>query len=421
MRGVLARSDLRLAVAGRTVSMFGDQALWLAMGIWVRQLTGSNAAAGLVFFFFGVPALASPLAGLLVDRVRRRPLLVATEGTLGILVLSLLFVRGAGQVWLIYAVIFCYGVAGTITASARSALFRTMIANDDELASVNGFMQTMQEGLRLIAPIAGAGLFSWLGGGAVAIVDAATFAIVVTAFGLLRVDEPVPAPRSSHWRAEVSAGARHLWRTVALRRMTITVGVALLVVGFSETLLFSITTDGLHRAASFVGVLAVAQGVGAIAGGLTATRVMRALGESRTVALGLVLFGIGAVGLVAPTIAIVLPAMAVAGAGVPWLIVALFTALQRWTPHELQGRTFSAVDVLITTPQTLSIGLGAALVSVVDYRVLVVVMAAVVLACGGWLLTRPAVGEDRGRVADAAAGDAEPVGQRRVGPHDAPP
>ncbi|PZS02378.1 MAG: MFS transporter [Pseudonocardiales bacterium] len=390
MRAALRRPDLRLALIGRTVSMFGDQALWLAMGIWVRQLTGSNGAAGLVFFFYGVPSLLAPLSGLLVDRVRRRPLLVCTEGLLGVAVLSLLFVRGAGQVWLIYAVTFVYGCAGTITASARSALFRTLLPDDDELASINGLMQTAQEGLRLVAPIVGAGIYSWAGGPAVAILDAATFAVVVTTFSLLKVTEPAPHPRTSHWRAEVGAGVQHLWRVVTLRQMTMAVGVALLVVGFGETLVFAVTTDGLHRAASFVGVLLTAQGVGAIGGGLTAARAMRRFGEARTVACGLALFAIGVAGLLVANLWPVLVGIAVAGAGVPWLIVALFTALQRLTPNELQGRTFSAVDVLVTTPQTISIGVGAGLVSVVDYRVLVAIMVVVIAACAGWLITRSA-------------------------------
>jgi MFS family permease len=385
---VWARRDIRLALLGRVVSMFGDQALWLANGIWVRELTGSNAAAGLVFFFFGLPTLCSPLSGLLVDRVRRRPLLVSTEACLGAFVLCLLFVHGPGQVWLIYAVTFVYGCAGTITASARSALFRTLIEDDDQLASVNGLMQTAQQGLQLVAPVTGAALFAWLGGPAVAMIDTATFAVVVAAFGLLRVHEPRPEGHRSHWRVEVSAGIRHVWQTTALRQMTVAVGVSLLVVGFFETLIFSVATVGLHRGASFVGVLASAQGVGAIVGGLSAVRVMRVIGESRTVACGLLLVGLGACGLMAPDVGIVLPAAAVAGTGVPWLIVALFTALQRWTPTRLQGRAFSAVDVLISTPQTASIGLGALLVAVVDYRLLVAVVAVVVLASGLWLITR---------------------------------
>ena len=76
------------------------------------------------------------------------------------------------------------------------------------------------------------------------------------------------------------------------------------------------------------------------------------------------------------------------GVGIPVIVVALYTLLQRTTPGPLQGRTYSAIEVLVGTPQTLSIALGAAAVAVVDYRLLLLVEAAVVAAAGAWLLTR---------------------------------
>ncbi len=407
MRAVLARRDLRVIVGAEAISMFGDQALWLALGIWAKQLTGSNAAAGMVFFFFGVPTLCSPLSGLLVDRVRRRPLMIVSQLTLAAVVCLLLLVHDRDQLWLIYAVIFGYGLVGTVTASARSALLRTMVPDDGDLASVNGLLQTVREGMRLVAPVAGAGLFAVVGGGVVAILDAATFIVVATAFLLVRVAEPAPHPAEGHWRAEITAGARHLWRTLPLRQITLAVGIALLVVGFTETLVFAVADQGLHRSPSFVGVLEVAMGVGAIAGGLTAGAAVRRYGETLVGAAGLVLFAAGSALLTAPLVGVVLPGMAVLGAGVPWLIVALFTLLQRLTPGHLQGRTYSAVDVLVGIPQTLSIGIGAGLVAVVDFRVLLVTMAAVVCASGVWLATR-AVGAVRVRPAPAPAG-ADPM------------
>ncbi len=388
MGSVLARRDLRIIIGAEAVSMFGDQALWLAMGIWAKQLTGSNAAAGIVFFFFGVPTLLSPLSGMLVDRVRRKPLMIICELSLAAAVLLLLLVHSRDQLWLIYIVIFGYGLAGTVTASARSALLRTMVPDDDQLASVNGLLQTVREGMRLIAPVAGAGLFAWLGGGAVAILDAATFVVVATGFLIVRVVEPKPHRTEAHWRAEITAGVAHLWRTLPLRQITVATGIALLVVGFTETLVFAVVDQGLHRSPSFVGVLEVAMGVGAIAGGLTAGKAVQRYGETLVAAAGLVLFAAGSALLTVPLIGVVLPGMAVLGAGVPWLIVGLFTCLQRLTPNELQGRTFSAVDVLISTPQTVSIGVGAGLIAVVDFRLMLAIMVAVVLASGIWLASR---------------------------------
>src|ERR1700761_2327018 len=102
MRRLLKVRDARVYLGGQVFSLFGDTALWLAMVIWVKTRTGSNAAAGLVFFFANAPVLLAPLTGLLVDRVRRRPLLIAVNAATGGAVLLLLLVHGRGQVWLGY-------------------------------------------------------------------------------------------------------------------------------------------------------------------------------------------------------------------------------------------------------------------------------------------------------------------------------
>ena len=67
------------------------------------------------------------------------------------------------------------------------------------------------------------------------------------------------------------------------------------------------------------------------------------------------------------------------------------TALQVRTPLRLQWRVSSAADVFISTPQTVSIAVGAALIAVVDYRLLVVAESAAVALCAAYLLTRRAV------------------------------
>src|SRR5947208_8854024 len=83
MRRLLAHRDTRLLLLGQSLSLLGDRAMFLALGIWVKTLTGSNAAAGMVFFVYIAPALAAPLAGLLVDRVRRRRLMIVTDLSIG--------------------------------------------------------------------------------------------------------------------------------------------------------------------------------------------------------------------------------------------------------------------------------------------------------------------------------------------------
>jgi hypothetical protein len=76
------------------------------------------------------------------------------------------------------------------------------------------------------------------------------------------------------------------------------------------------------------------------------------------------------------------------GLSLPWVLVGLTTLMQRATPPELQGRVYAAADAVITTPQTISIVAGAALVGIVGYQALQAGMAAANLLAGAYLLGR---------------------------------
>jgi MFS family permease len=370
MRGLLAIRDARVYLAGQSLSLLGDTALWLALGIWAKDLTGSNGAAGLVIFCIAAPMLLSPLSGLLVDRVRRRTLLLVVNLATLAAVLPLLAVHDRGDAWILYAVATANGISYSLLGPAQSALLATILP-DALLAEANALLQTVRESLRLVAPVAGAGLYAVAGGAAVALLDAGTFALAALSVAALRVREPRPEPDHEPWHAAVAAGARHLARTFPLRELTLAGAITLLTLGFSETLLFAIADDGLHRPVSFVGVLMAAQGVGAIAGAVSCSRAVRGGGEVRVSGLGLAIFAAGAALTAAPELAPVLVGKALFGFGLPWIVIPLLTLLQRLTPPHLQGRTYSAAELLLSGPQTVSIALGAALIAVVDYRVLI--------------------------------------------------
>ena len=387
MRRVLAIRDARIFLAGWTLSVFGDWAMFIVLGVWAKDLTDSNSAAGLVFFALAAPSLFSPLAGVVVDRLSRKRVMIWTYSAEAVVVLSLLFVHDRGDIWLLYAVTVFYGTAGLLAGSARSALM-TVICPRELLGEANGMFQTVREGLRLVAPLVGAGIYAATGGGAVAVLDSASFVAVVIAVVFLRTPEPRFERDEHHFVAEVLAGARHIVRTPALKKIVFTCGVCLLVVGFSETVIFAVLDQGLHRPTSFFGVLSSLQGAGAIAGGVTAARILRRLGDAKLVGLGMALFALGDLTFVSASLPLILVGIAVAGAGIAWLIVGFGTAIQLRSPDRLQGRVFSAADAIISTPQTVSIALGAALIAAVDYRALVVVEAAVTMLCAFYLVTR---------------------------------
>jgi MFS family permease len=368
VRQLLRIRDARIFLAGWTASQFGDWAMIIVLAVWAKALTGSNASAGLVFFALAAPSIFAPLAGMVVDRVRRRPLLMTVYSIEAVVVLSLLFVHDRGDVWILYAMAVFIGTFGTLAASARSALMTTTIPRE-LLGEGNAIFQSTREGLRLIA----------------------SFVFVVAALLLMRTPEPRFERVEHNFMSEALAGAKHIIHTIQLRQIVFSTGAALLVVGFSETIIFAVIDQGLHRPPSFLGVLSSLQGIGAIAGGLTAARGLRVLGDVRVAGLGMAGFAVGEFAFVSSSLPLVAVGVVVAGFGVSWFIVGLMTALQVRTPLRLQGRVSSAADVFISTPQTVSIAVGAALIAVVDYRLLVVVESVAVAFCAAYLLTRPAV------------------------------
>jgi MFS family permease len=386
MRTLLSYRDARLLLAGQTLSAFGDWAMLIVLAVWMKSLTGSSALAGLTFFVFAAGSLLAPLGGLLADRMRRRPLMIVSDCVLGAFVLVLLFVHDRSDAWLIYAVALAYGALGTVFFPARAALLKIMLP-EELLADANGALTATREGLRIIAPLAGAGLYTVLGGSAVAVLDSATFAASAFFLSRMRVTEEKPAPPEHHFVREVTAGLRHVWETLPLRQIVGGVAVALLVVGFAETLIFYVIA-ALGKQPSFFGVFATIQGVGSIAGGVTAAAVLRRVGDVRLVGLGLALFAFADLCLIVPSLGVVLVAGPIAGIGVSWAIVGFATALQMRTPLVIQGRVSAAADLTLSVAQTTSIATGALLSTFVDYRILFGVMAAVVLASGGYLLTR---------------------------------
>src|SRR5699024_1367862 len=142
--------------------------------------------------------------------------------------------------------------------------------------------------------------------------------------------------------------------------------------------IFEVIEQALEKPPAFFGILATVQGGGSILGGVISSRVLRRWGPARTVGASLALIAAAtavfaldlAAGVMLP---LVIAAMFVAGVSIPWMVVALVTTRQRLTPPRLQGQTAAAANLALNVPQIASIAAGAALVSIVPYRVLLMV------------------------------------------------
>ncbi|MCG7527075.1 MFS transporter, partial [Streptomyces sp. OfavH-34-F] len=196
-----------LFLAAVVVSGFGSSAMTLAAGIWVKSLTGSDALAALALFAVWLPVLCGPLLGAVADRLPRKPLLVGSNVLLAVLLTGLAAVDPAGRVWLLFAVLLVYGCGSVLMDAAEAALVAGAV-EPGLLGDFNGLRMMANEGMKLVAPLTGAGLYARFGGGAVALLDAVSFALAAGLYALLRVrrtDRPGPGGRGG-----TAAGLRRL-------------------------------------------------------------------------------------------------------------------------------------------------------------------------------------------------------------------
>ncbi|MFK3983624.1 MFS transporter [Micromonospora sp. NPDC050397] len=379
-----------LFVGVSLVAGFGGTAMSLAAGLWALDLTGSTSLAALAAACVFAPSLLGPALGVLVDRLPRQPLLVGTSLAMAGLLLLLFAVRSADQLWLLYTVLLGYGVSYVLLDAAEAAVLPAALP-DDQLGGLNGLRMSAQEGTKLVAPLVGAALFSWLGGPAVALLSAALLGTAAALYAAIRttaslagdghvVPEPRPVGRSRD-------GVDFLLGHRPLRAVVLVASVTMLMSGLGSAVLYAVVRDGLHQPATFAGVITSVHGIGSIAGGLLAGRLLDRYGEPFLAGWGALLFAAGTALRCLPWSPAVLVSAVLMGAGLPWTVVAAMTAVQRRTPHALLGRVAATATSLVFAPTSIALLAGAGLLAVVDYRIPLGTSALGTLLAGGWLLT----------------------------------
>lgn len=357
---VLRDRDAGLYLGAVVVSGFGTSSLWLASGVWVKDMTGSDALAALCMLAMWAPSLAGPALGTLADRVRRRPLLICLNLGLAALLPVLFAVGSPDRLWILYAVLLVYGAAGTVHDAAESALVTTVVGTG-LLGDFNGLRMAVTEGMKLVAPLTGAGLYAAWGGPAVACLDAASFVLAAGMCALLRVREERPVPSGTGWWRETAEGTRHLWGHPALRPLVLAGGLTMLFTSLAGTAVYAVV-DRLGHSPAYLGVLYAAQGAGSVAAGLLAGPALRRLGARRLAAAGIALTAVAAAARAVAWDPVALASSVAGGLGLPCVLIAALTAVQERTPGPLLGRATATANTLMFTPTAVGLAAGAGLV-----------------------------------------------------------
>lgn len=365
--GLLREHDTRLIVGAVGISALGDFLLWIPLTLHLQEETGSGIAVAALFVALWAPAVVlAPVAGLLVDRLEARGvLLVASLGQAAIAAAMAIALDSVA------AILVLAGLLGVGFAVAQPAEFSLvpLIGRDDRLTEINGLVETARYIGMTAGPALG-GVLAALGGTEIAmLVNAATFVAVALAALLLRTRRH-PAARSPGEQPERARdGVVYLFRDRTLGLVMAVVFVSLLFMTASATAEVFFLKEDLEVSDALYGAFFGAWTLGMVVGAVAVARRIPA----GAYALGVLLaVGIQGAGLGLPT-----AWLAVGFGAAMWFIgglghgtknVLARTLIQERVPHRLHGRAFAAYNGLRNGAELVALAGGGVLVAAIGGR-----------------------------------------------------
>jgi MFS family permease len=297
--------NYRLWFAGALVSNIGTWMQRVAQDwLVLTELTHEDATAvGVTMALnFAPQLLLLPLTGVVADRFDRKRTLLVTQGAMALLGLALgiLTVTGVVQLWMVFGFAAALGVAAAFDAPVRQA-FVSELVPAEQLGNAVALNSASFNGARLIGPGVAGLLVAVIGAGWVFLLNAATFAGVLSALVFLRRSELQSFARSSKKGGGVRAGIAYVRRRPDL--IVVFVMVFLMgTFGFNFSIyIATMARVEFDHGADVFGVLSSVVAIGSVTGALLSAR--RERPRLRVVALAAAGFGLSlGLGALAPDI-----------------------------------------------------------------------------------------------------------------------
>lgn len=300
--------DFRLLWAGQSASLVGDHLMVLALPLLAVERLGRSAAeAALLPFALFVPFLFLGLpAGAIVDRARRRSVLLACDAVqLAVfLAVAALAAAGALPLWLLLILVAVAGSAAVFFQVAYTSYLPAIVSGDGALHRGNSRLFFSESVARTLGPMAGGPVIAVFGPVAALATNASTFAASILAVLGIRTREPAPAAlarRGRGWmRREIGDGLRFALGHRLIEPVLTCGAVYVLFLSMVEAILVLYSRDVLGLSALGIGVVVGGSAAGLPVGNLLSQPIHRRLGAPRTLVAGA---SVSVLGVVAMAIA----------------------------------------------------------------------------------------------------------------------
>jgi MFS family permease len=291
----LRHRNFKLFFAGQSISLIGTWMTRLATGWLVFRLTHSALLLGVASFAGQFISFAlGPFAGVIVERLDRRKLLVWTQAAAAFqsLAMAALTLTNVINLWEIIALAALQGMINAFDMPARQSFLVHIVEDRNDLGNAIAINSTMATGAALIGPAFAGLLIGAVGEGGCFLVDGLSYFAVIASLALMRFEAIAKPGEAGGMRAQMREGWDYVRGFRPIRSFLVLFAL-LVLMGWPYSVLMPVFAgDILHGGPYTLGWLFAASGAGALISGLSLTLRRSVVGLTRMVQIASVLLGV---------------------------------------------------------------------------------------------------------------------------------
>ncbi len=415
MISILRQRNFGLLWFGQVISVAGDWVLFASLAFYVYALTGSVLASGAMMIVSTVPRVVlGSVAGVFVDRWDRRGTMIVADLGRALVLLPLLAVHTAGDMWIVYLAAFAEAAISQFFGPAKNALVPRIVTTE-ELVRANSANSVGEQVGRLVGPAVGGFMLAQLGVQSVVIFDVLSFVVSAAMIALMVVPtaatraaagaaspEAVPASAGTvegapsagglQGAARASGGALQVWRELlaglhlmranhVLTALFLLWTISSIGEGLLDVLIVPWVSSVLAGTSLTFGWMMTMQAIGSIAGGA----LLASAGKTQQARLLVVLgaLGWGVIDLAifnADSVAVALVLFVLVGIPIAAMVVSFNALIQSEAPDEYRGRMFGAFGAAAALATLAGMAVSSALAGRVGIVTMLNVACVVIVA-----------------------------------------
>ena len=392
----LRHRNFRLFFGGQSISLVGTWMTRIATSWLVYRLTGSALLLGTVSFAGQIPTfLFAPFAGVWVDRLDRRQVLVWTQ-TLSMVqsfALAALTLSHHIAIHWILALSVMQGIINAFDMPGRQAFMVKMVEDRRDLSNAIAINSSMVNVARLIGPSLAGMLIAVTSEGWCFLIDGISYIAVIASLLMMRLHAPVMERRTTSTLTELKAGWTYVSEFVPVRTILLLFAVISLM-GMPFVVLMPIfAARVLHGGPHILGFLMGAMGVGALVSALSLAARKSVLGLVRMIPIAAAVFGLGLIGFgLSRVFWLSMIMVLIAGMGMMQGMAGSNTIIQTIVSEDKRGRVMSYYTMAFVGMAPFGSLLAGTLAHAVGAPWTVIANGSAVLLGAAWFATQlPAV------------------------------